>query len=78
MTYKFVTREYINDIVVADEGGVELRSLCLRLLAERGAYREVAIKIDMGWTESAGIGGPPNKMESTKYVDAEAARVLEK
>lgn len=75
MAYKFVTREEIHDIVVADEGGVELRQLALKILSERDAYREVAIeKQRLVWKGDRSMG----KQEAQENVDAEAARIMGK
>lgn len=66
MTYKFVTQEEIN-YAARDgwftRGGLEL---CGRLLAERDAYREVALgyQKEFSGTRLEGI------------IDAEAARIL--
>lgn len=74
MAYKFVTREEIHDIVVADEGGVELRQLALKILSERDAYREVAILLHAKQLTVKKEGGT----READFVDAEAARIMGK
>jgi len=70
----FVTKEDIYELVL-DERWFELPQLAEKLLAERDAYREVAIQevrdqIKIRMAEFADT--PPN------YVDAECARILER
>lgn len=63
MPYKFVTRE---EYLEANQAGKE--SLFFKALAERDAYREVAINWP-GYSEDRG--------ETAKVIDSEAARLLE-
>jgi len=84
MSYKFVTREdlipFVRIIEALDDRD-QLEQLLDRLLAERDAYREVAIMkarvyseclAESGYLVGIGPEGP-----AVEYVDAEAARIVE-
>ena len=74
--YKFVTREGIERLFPSASEGVKM--VFFRILAERDAYREVAVKLnrlkDIGFH---GAKEAATLKERNLFVDAEVARILE-